>query len=396
MPLSRSHDVVLFGATGFTGRLVAEHLVRNAPPECRLALAGRNRVKLEMLRERLLRLAPARTELPLLHADSDDPASLAALAAGTRVVATTVGPYLRYGEDLVAACAEAGTDYLDLTGEPEFVDAMYLKHHQTALRTGARLVHACGFDAVPADLGVLYTVNRLPEGVPLEVEGYLRVRASFSGGTLASVLEAMARGPKMAAVAKRRRRADPGPLDRRVRTPLGLIRRTDGMPGWALPLPTIDTAIVGRSAAGLDRYGPDFTFRYALALRALPTAVGAVAAAGALAAAAQVPPVRRWISGRVAPGQGPDPARRAASWFSLRLVGRGGGTTVRTEVRGGDPGYDETARILGESALCLAFDDLPKVAGQLTPSVAMGERLIERLERAGLTFRVAAVETPRG
>src|SRR5438067_5990523 len=172
--MERGYDLVLFGATGFTGGLTAEYLAEHAPAGCRWALAGRNRAKLEAVRARLATINPACTELKLLHADVDDPASLREVAEATKVVITTVGPYALYGEPLVAACAEAGTDYVDLCGEPEFHDLTYLRHHARAQETGARLVHACGFDSIPSDLGVYYTVKQLPDGVPLTVSGQIR------------------------------------------------------------------------------------------------------------------------------------------------------------------------------------------------------------------------------
>src|SRR3954454_18447278 len=163
MAAERAHDVALFGATGFTGGLTAEYLVRNAPGGTRLALAGRNREKLERLRERL----GGDNEPALIQADVEEPGSIRELAEASRVVITTVGPSLSYGEPLVAACAEAGSDYLDLTGEPEFVDRTYVRHHARALESGARLVHACGFDSIPHDLGAYFTVKQLPEGMPI-------------------------------------------------------------------------------------------------------------------------------------------------------------------------------------------------------------------------------------
>ncbi|MEU6315121.1 saccharopine dehydrogenase NADP-binding domain-containing protein, partial [Streptomyces sp. NPDC047014] len=192
----RPYDVVLFGATGFVGALTAEYLAAHAPAGCRWALAGRDLAKLERLRERLAAADPACAGLPLLRADAQDAAAVAELAASTRVLATTVGPYIWYGAELVAACAEAGTDYVDLTGEPEFVDRMYVAHDARARETGARIVHACGFDSIPADLGAYFTVRQLPEGVPLRVDGFLRSSALFSGGTLASALTALGRGPQ--------------------------------------------------------------------------------------------------------------------------------------------------------------------------------------------------------
>src|SRR5256714_555044 len=265
------HDVVVFGATGYTGALTAEYLAANAPSETRWALAGRNREKLERLRERL------GVDVPLLHGDVGDADSLRAVAEATKVVITTVGPYINYGEPLVAACAEAGTAYVDLTGEPEFVDRMYVRHHARAAETGARIVHACGFDSIPADLGALFTVEQLPEGVPLRVECFVRVGGSPSGGTVHSAITAFSRARHTAQAPSERRRAE-GPA--------------------------------------------------------------------------------------------------------------GGGRRVVTEIAGGDPGYGETSKMLAESALCLAHDDLPAAAGQVTTAVAMGDALIERLRRTGITFEV--------
>lgn len=382
----RPYDIVLFGATGFVGTLTAEYLAAHAPEGLRWAIAGRSEAKLRALRERL----PGGTEIGVLKADVADPDSLRELAEHARVVATTVGPYVTYGEDLVAACAETGADYLDLCGEPEFVDLMYVRHDARARETGARLVHACGFDSVPHDLGVYFTVRQLPEGVPLAVDGYVTADATFSGGTFASALNQFARGRQMLAAARERSRHEPRLVGRRASAPTGAPRFAPEVGAWALPLPTIDAQIVRRSAKALERYGPDFRYREYAAVRRLPVALGGAAAVGALFAAAQLPPARRWLSDRLKPGDGPGPEKRAKSWFSVRFVGEGGGRRVYTEVAGGDPGYGETAKIFAESALSLAFDDLPPTAGQVTTAVAMGDALTERLRRAGITFRVAA------
>ncbi|MFR9799413.1 saccharopine dehydrogenase family protein [Streptomyces sp. MS06] len=382
----RPYDIVLFGATGFVGTLTAEYLAAHAPGNLRWAIAGRDRRRLAELRDRL----PGGDRIGELRADVSDPASLRALAGQARVVATTVGPYVRYGEELVAACADAGTDYVDLTGEPEFVDLMYVRHDARARETGARLVHACGFDSVPHDLGVLFTVRQLPEAVPLTVDGFVTADAAFSGGTLASALNQFARLRPMRAAARDRRRHEPRVPGRRAAAPTGAPRFAGEVGAWALPLPTIDPQIVKRSARALPRYGPDFRYRHYAAVRHLPVAVGGIAAAGAVLTAAQVPPARRWLSGRLRPGDGPSAQKRARSWFSVRFVGEGGGRRVRTEVSGGDPGYDETAKMFAEAALCLAFDELPPTSGQVTTAVAMGDALIERLSGAGIRFRVVA------
>lgn len=388
MSSGREFDVVLFGATGFTGALTAEYLAANAPNGCRWAIAGRNREKLSALRQRLAEINPSCAGLELLSADVTDPDSLRLVAARSRVVVTTVGPYLAHGEPLVAACAEAGTDYLDLSGEPEFVDRMYLAHHARAQETGARLVHSAGFDSIPYDLGAYFTVQQLPKDVPIRLQGYMAASAVISGGTYQSAINAFSRLRKMSAIAGQRRRTEDRPAGRKVRGEKGRPRHEKAIGAWVLPAPTIDPQVVLRSARALDRYGPDFTYGNYVAIKRLPVAAAIVGGLGAAMALAQVPPARRWLLDRKKSGDGPTAQQRARSWFRLRLVGEGGGERVVTEVSGGDPGYGETSKMLGESALCLAFDDLPATSGQVTTAVAMGDALTERLVRAGLTFRV--------
>ena len=389
MSVGREFDVVLFGATGFTGGLTAEYLAAHAPNGCRWAIAGRSREKLLAVRERLAEINPSCGDLDLLVADVTDRESLRAVVVRSRVVVTTVGPYLRYGEPLVAVCAETGTDYLDLTGEPEFVDRMYLDHHDAAVASGARIVHSAGFDSIPYDLGVLYTVEQLPEGVPLDVQGYVSASASFSAGTYHSAITAFSRLRQMSAIARRRRQVEGRPEHGRVvRGAKGRPRFEKDADAWVLPAPTIDPQVVLRSARALDRYGPAFRYGHYLAVKKLPVAAGIVGAVGAAVVLAQVPPTRNWMLSRMASGDGPSQERRDKAWFRARFVGTGGGRRVVTEASGGDPGYGETAKMLAESALCLAFDDVPKTSGQVTTAVAMGDKLIRRLVRAGLTFRV--------
>jgi short subunit dehydrogenase-like uncharacterized protein len=381
-------DLVLFGATGFTGGLTAEYLVRHAPAGLRWALAGRSPEKLKSVRHRLAAIDPAAADLALLHADVTDAASLADVAGRARVVITTVGPYLEYGEPLVAACAEAGTDYVDLTGEPEFVDKMYLAHHATAERTGARIVHACGFDSIPHDLGAMFTVQQLAPTGPAQVRGVVRAAAMFSGGTFHSAMGAFSRVRRSSSVHKERRRAEPRPEGRRSRAVAGKPHRDSELGYWLLPLPTIDPMVVARSGAALASYGPDFTYSHFAGTKTLRYAAGAAGLATAMFTAAQVKPLRNVLLGRIKQGDGPDESRRAKSWFTVDFVGETDGRSVHTRVSGGDPGYDETAKMLAESALCLAFDDNPASAGQVTTAQAMGDNLLARLQAAGIKFEV--------
>ena len=382
MEAAREHDIVLFGGTGFTGGLTAEYLAANAPAGLRWALAGRSQAKLEQLRERL------GVDVPLLKADVSDAKAIADVAASTRVVITTVGPYINYGEPLVKACAEHGTDYTDLTGEPEFVDRMYCKYHATAEKSGARIVHACGFDSIPHDLGALFTVEHLPEGVPLTVRGFVSSNGTFSGGTAASALTAFSRARKNMEAAKERKQVEGRANGRVARGEKGRPHKEADIDAWVLPMPTIDPQIILRSARALERYGPDFTYGHYIAVKNLGQAVGLPVGVAGLFVAAQIPPARKWLLNKVPAGTGPSEEKRASSWFKVRFHGEGGGKRVVCQVSGGDPGYTETAKMLAESGLCLAVDDLPATAGQVTTAQAMGAALTERLQRAGIEFKV--------
>lgn len=390
MPEGRDYDVVVFGATGFTGALTAEYLAAHAPAGLRWALAGRNAEKLAAVRSRL---GAQWADLPVLTADVEDVASVRLVAEATRVVITTVGPYIKYGEPLVAACAAAGTDYVDLTGEPEFVDLMWLRHHEAAEASGARIVHSCGFDSIPYDLLALYTVDHLPEGVPLSLTGFVRAGGTFSGGTFHSAVEHMGRLRSVMRVGRERRRAEGKPAGRRVHGVAGKPHRDAVAGGWVVPFPSIDPQTILRSAAALERYGPDFSYSHYLVAGRLPIAVGLAGGAGALIGLAQVPVTRRLLLRLRDPGDGPSEEQRARAWFNVKMLGVGGGARVVTEVSGGDPGYGETSKMLAESALCLAFDSLPETRGPVTPAVAMGQALIDRLTAAGIAFRVVS-ESP--
>jgi len=379
---SRSFDITLLGATGFTGGLAAKYLAANAPADAKLALAGRNRAKLEAVAASLGR------DVAIIVVDNTDDASVKAMAEATRVVMTTVGPYILHGEPVVRACAEAGTDYVDLTGEPEFVDLMYVKYNATAEKSGARLIHACGFDSIPHDLGAQFTVEQLPEGSPMAVRAYVSANGTFSGGTAASALEAMSRMSESKKAHTARVAAEPLPAGRTAKVVAGKPGKSRDTGRWSLPMPTIDPEIVLNSARRVDRFGPDFSYSHNLDSKSFIGTASMVVGIGFIAGMAQVGPVRRWMSNRVPPGTGPSEEKRAASWFKVRFFGEAGDVKVVTEVAGGDPGYGETAKMISESALCLAFDDLPTTSGQQTTASAMGSALRSRLITKGITFTV--------
>jgi len=379
---SKDIDIAVLGATGFTGGLIADYLRSAAPTDAHIAVVGRNTARLEQVAAR-----PG-AEVEIITVDATDPVGLRSVTERCRTLITTVGPYIVHGDPVVAACADTGTDYLDLTGEPEFVDRTYLLHHARAVQTGARLVHACGFDSIPHDLGAQFTVEQLPEDTALSVRGFMRMQGTFSGGTAASALEIMGRMRSGRVTNELRRAAEGEPEGRTVRIAQGRPGRDTDTGWWVVPLPTIDPQIVAESARLLPRYGPEFTYAHFWAGTSPLASAGLMAGTGLLAGIAQVPAARRAISRMRPPGTGPDEAQRQRSWFKVRFVGEGGGRRVVTEVAGGDPGYTETAKMISEAAMCLAFDELPSTAGQVTTAAAMGSALRQRLEAAGITFEI--------
>lgn len=400
MSTNREFDLILFGASGFTGRLVAEHIARSADHP-RWAIAGRSRAKLEALG----------LGVQVLVADAHDRPALDALARRTKVVCTTAGPYAKYGSELVAACAEAGTHYCDLTGEVQWMRRMIDRHHERARATGARIVHTCGFDSIPSDLGTwaLQQEFRARFGRPAQ-----RVTALFgetsgglSGGTVASGMQTAAEAEADREV--RKVLGNPYALDPDPRAPRPSAPDEASI-GWnhhlrlfTVPfvMAAVNTRVVRRAhaLAGLP-WGEGFVYREVMSTPG--SARGAVMAAttmgtlAGLAFALKRRRLREALAKRAPqPGEGPSQERRERGHWKARFVGEAGANgsadvLVYTASDRADPGYGSTAKMLGESALCLALDPLTSEGGVTTPSVAMGGALLARLRRAGLTFAVAS------
>jgi short subunit dehydrogenase-like uncharacterized protein len=402
----RTHDIVVFGATGFVGKLLAEYLARNAPTGTRIALAGRSKDKLEKVRADL---PAAAKEWPLVVADSSDAESLRAMARDTRVVATTVGPYFRSGMALVDACIAEGTDYCDLTGEVLFVHETK-ERHEDAEQSGARIVHSVGFDSIPSDLGVYLLHERAKQdGAGDLTDTKLVVTAmkgGASGGTIAS-LKGMVDESKADKASRRTlgdpyalcpdRSAEPDGRDEGDRRGVG---RDDDLGQWVGPfvMATYNTRIVRRSNSLLGHaYGQGFRYQEVTGLGTGPLApVKGVALAGGLGALAgglAVPPTRKVLDKLLPdPGEGPSEEVREKGFFRIKIHARtsGGARYVARVAAQGDPGYKATAVMMGESALCLALDreQLPDRAGVLTPATAMDGALVDRLRAAGMTLEV--------
>ena len=402
----RHYDLVVYGASGFTGTLVVEYLARHYPvsDSLRWAIAGRNREKLQSMTDRLCADGP-RPDIVVV--DSADLAALRRMTANTRVILTTVGPYARYGSQLVRACVETATDYCDLCGEVQWMQRMIDAHQSQAVASGARLVMCCGFDSIPSDIGVFTLQSRAVEisGEPLkEVRLLVRaMRGGASGGTIASLLNAIdeAKSDKSAARALRNPYAL-NPVDER-RGPDGPdqsgIRFDPDARVWTAPfvMAAVNTRVVRRSNALLNyRYGKDFRYSestiagagFGARLRAMFMSL----ALRSFIVASAIPLLRRLVIKRFLPkpGEGPSREARENGYFNLQLFGRlKSGELLTLRVTGDkDPGYGSTSQMLAEAAIGLASGECAVAGGFWTPASAVGEALRARLERsAGLSFQ---------
>lgn len=401
---ARDHDIVVYGATGFVGVLTAAYLAEHVPADIRIALGGRSQDKLERTRAEL------GVDWPLVVADSQDRDAIKTMAESARVVATTVGPYFKYGKPLVEACAAAGTNYADLTGEVLFMRWAIDAADAEARASGAKIVHTCGFDSIPSDIGTLLLYEAAQEGGHGELEETILVvksmRGGASGGTIDSArttVDTVRKDPS-----SRRLLADPYALspDRQSEPDLGSERdsmkpfRDDRLGGWMAPfvMGSVNTRVVRRSNA-LRKHAYGRNFRYRELMRTGGGPLGMAKAAGVsggiagLFAGLATPGARQVLDRFLPePGEGPDENARERGFFNIDIhATTTSGQDLRCEIRvPGDPGYKATAVMLGESALCLALDDLPDVAGVLTPASAMGRALADRLIAAGHSYSVVA------
>ncbi len=404
----REFDVILWGASGFTGRLVAEHLfkVYGVGKDLSWAIAGRDQQKLEHIRAGL---GTDATQIPILIGNSDDAGSLATIARRTRVVCTTVGPYLKYGEGMLAACAKNGTDYCDLTGEVLSIRQMIDRYEQDAKRTGARIVNSCGFDSLPSDLGTLYIQDEFKKqygGYATEVRYRLKVaKGSLSGGTIDSMINLI--DAVKADASLRKILGNPYALN-----PETEQRGRDGrdqtaakydeiLDAWTAPfiMAGINTRIVRRSNTIMGYpWGVDFSYTEAVLAgtglrgRLNATLLSAGLAAFIIAASVKILRALMFKLFLPKPGEGPDAEQRRDGFFNIVFLATNtDGNILRGKLTGDrDPGYGATSRMLGETAVCLVKDlDVQTPGGFLTPAASVGDRLIPRLiENAGIQFSI--------
>ncbi|MFC4259080.1 saccharopine dehydrogenase family protein [Marinobacter lacisalsi] len=406
------YDIVLFGATSFVGKILTRRLAerhgfgKTGKGEVRWAIAGRSKAKLDRLKDDL---GPAAVDLPMVIADAADEDSLAAMCEQTRVVVSTVGPYALYGEPLVRACVDSGTDYCDLTGEVQWIRRMIQLYEERAKSTGARIVHCCGFDSIPSDMGVWHLQQEAVArfGQPCE-RVKMRVKAAkggLSGGTIASLMNVVKEAASNPAL--RKELANPFslcPADHRSvqRQPNVKAAEFDAdLESWVAPflMAAINTRVVHRSNALLEApYGTEFQYDEAMVTgrgwKGRGRALAMAGAMGGFTLATAIKPTR-WALERFVlpePGEGPDQKAQEKGFYDLRFIGTTeGGQTLTTKVTGqGDPGYGSTSRMLAQAAECLAFDVPKETAGGFwTPSSLMDGDLLKRLQaNAEMTFEV--------
>lgn len=404
MKHSREFDVIVWGASGFTGRLVAQYLAEQygIDDTVRWAIAGRNIGKLGEIAEKI-----GAGGVRLISGDANDPVSLGEMARRTKIIITTVGPYQKYGEALVAACAAAGTDYVDLAGEPPFIRKMIDTYGEQAAASGARIVPSCGFDSIPFDLGVHYVQRLASEkfGAPAPyVKGrVLAAKGGASGGTVASILTLLERGddPFVRNVMRDVYSLAPDDNASRPRQPNPNRVFYDKDAGkWVTPfiMAAINMRNVHRSnmVKGYP-YGENFKYCEMMAAPNAPAAFAITAGLGGFTGALALPPTRAALKNFFLPkpGEGPGAQQREAGFYKLLFIAKNDdGESVKAIVKGDrDPGYGSTSKLIAESALCLAFDvgrdEAP--GGVSTSASAMGDKLIDRLHnKAGLTFAPAS------
>ncbi len=402
-----TYHIVVFGATSFVGQILSRYLLQRhgVGGQVNWALAGRSRSKLQQLQAEL---GHGADKIPLIIADADDENALRAMCASTQVIVSTVGPYALYGSPLVKVCAELGTDYCDLTGEVQWISRMITEHEATAKQSGARIVHCCGFDSVPSELGVHFLQQRAQEkfgqpcsSVKLRVKS---MRGAASGGTVASILNVVQESIHDPAV--RKLMSNPFaicPTGSGVRQPNVIFAEFDeDARSWVAPfvMSGINTRVVHRSNALANHaYGTDFCYDEAVmtgaGLKGRLTAAAIATGLGGFLAAAALPPTKYLLERFVVPkpGEGPSPKAQEQGNYDFRFYGKTAkGQTITVKVTGDrDPGYGSTAKILGEAAFCLAMET-PKAdvkGGFWTPATIFGERLTTRLQKhSGLTFEV--------
>jgi len=395
--MNKHYDIIVFGATGCTGGLVAEYLLNQASPAS-IALAGRSLKKLNKLKKSLLKSQKDPVDIGIIKANVTDQASVVSMTSQGKVVANVVGPYIRYGEPVVRACIETQTHYLDISNEVEFVDYVFHKYHESAQIAGIKVVNCCGFDSIPHDLGALFAITELSKQVEgdiidecISMEGFVSGDRYFSDGSWHAAIDAFSHYRQYKKIRKYWYYKDHNGLptsNRKIKALPFNIQYQDKLNAWSVPLPTIGSKIVLRSARRMPIYGERFEYGHYKLFKQLPKALKTVVSVGSVFSVAQFRKGKKLLLTLRKKRGEPHARQHKKDWFCVTVQARSSQDMLEVQVQGSAPDNSETAKMLGESALCLAFDGLSHDSGVLTPAVGMGMPLIKRLHGAGVTFNV--------
>ncbi len=371
--MNRKYDLVIFGSTGFTGEIVCSYINSHADAKnLNWAIAGRDREKLQSVS---IDLSSRGKKIDTLVVDSFDKDAIDSMCKKTSVVLTTVGPYCIYGEYLVDSCVKHGTHYLDLTGEPQFVNRVKDKLSKDALNSGSIVLNCCGFESIPADIGSYLAVRMLGDK-NIQIENYLLTRGKISGGTWASFLNSISIGSQS---------SERGNKSKRKHKKSKRIFFNKRFQKWALIFPVVDRDIVRKSGIFFD-YGSDFNFKQFILFKSFFSMLMLILGIATISVFSKIGFIRNWLRSYIPSGSGPSEREREKHWFRSIFVARSMKSKVEIEISGGDPGYGETAKLISESALCIIKDrdKLVNNRGVLTPMECMGDLLIERLKKNGI------------
>ena len=375
--MSRKYDLVIFGATGFTGKIICSYINGHADAQnLNWAIAGRSEKKLQSL---LTKLSLRNKQIDTLVVDSFDEQSIDTMCKGAVAVLSTVGPYNIYGNYLVESCVKHGTHYLDLTGEPQFVKRVREKFSQGAIDSGSIVLNCCGFESIPADVGSYLAIKTLDDK-NLQVENYLLTRGKISGGTWASFLNSVSQGSQVSQTNDRSNKRH------KKSKKIFFSKRFNK---WALIFPVVDREIVRKSGRFFD-YGSDFSFKQFLLFKSFLSMAMIVLGVAAISILSKLDFIRNWLRSYIPSGSGPSESERQKHWFRSIFVARSKTSEVELEISGGDPGYEETAKFISESALCIIKDrnNLLNDKGVLAPMECMGDLLINRLKNSGIKITI--------
>lgn len=375
--MNRKYDIILFGATGFTGQLIAKYLAIHAKNENIIwAIAGRDIEKLHKVKNQLSGLLP-----DILSSDVKDRASLDVMTSQTKILMNAVGPFNLYGRDVIKSCIDQGTHYLDITGEPSFVADLYNNFFELAVQNKTCIINCCGFDSIPADFAAWLTAKKLPKDEPKSLKGYIRTNATFSGGTLTTAIQALHMEVQKTSIKTKIRRHPDAPK-------ISLnIHFSKEINAWAIPMPVVDPHIVKRSIFRMpEDFGVAVSYGQFFVRSSITKVLKTVMPIASAMVLVRFESFRKRMFKKFKPGTGPNEERRAKTNFQVICFGTSKSANAKTVFSGGDPGYDETAKMFSQSAFTL-LDKLRNntiIYGVLTPVEGLGMLLVHRLRKEGI------------